>query len=1218
MAFFKNLSIRGKILSVLFLLVGLQIAVSLVGLHAFNLMNANLDRVSQVDVQKIRLTGEIGRCLSDIYHVEKNIILDDAGKDLSVQARRIRRLQEKMGERLSALKPLTDSEGLALIDKFERASGDFLFIDEQIQNLFLKWNSAPSPVHGASMEPVDIDVRGGQLWKKASSAYDHALSALTSLSEKVNQDIQATNESNDRNASGALGMMAAVSILSVVVALAVGLLVSYSISSGLGRMVSVSDAVAEGNFEAPVEVDRTDEIGRLASSMSRMQTALKNASEESKRRDWLKTGLTRFNDATRGEVDLSELSGNIIHEVSNWLGAQAGVIYLVERAEPPSLRLLNSYACEAQYLKGELELGEGLAGQAVKDRATILVEDVPEDYLTVTSTLGKAKPRMICIVPLLHSDLVKGVMELAFLRDLEEEGLDYLNQISPKAAVLLEAAQDREELAKALRKAERLTEELQIRQEELKASNEELEEQTQLLQQSEERLKEQQEELEASNEEMEEKNEALKRQKIELEKANDILKDTRLEIERKAAELARASKYKSEFLANMSHELRTPLNSMLLLSRLLAENGEGNLTKDQMESAGIIHKSGNELLSLINDILDLSKIEAGRMDINPLPIPIQDLADGVKVNFRPLFDEKGLNFEIRTQEGLPAEIVSDRMRLDQILRNLLSNAYKFTQEGEVVLEIRSPESEEMQSFPELEADSAIAFSVRDTGIGIPSDKRKEVFEAFRQVDRGTARRFGGTGLGLTISQELARLLEGRIQMESREGQGSVFTLVIPRRIEKATKDRTLRLGLKSREDPPSQSSGPLRMPVPLEEVPDDRDHLAKGDRVILIVEDDARFATLLAKQCRRKGLKCLVSASGEGGLDLAKRYKPAAIILDIRLPGIDGWAVLDALKGDPETRHIPVHIVSVEESSLEAFKKGAVGYVQKPVGKEELEEALNTLEAIFSREIKDLLVVEDDETVRTSIVKLIGDGDVKTTAVETGAEALRALEQKKYDCMILDLGLPDITGFELLKTLEKRKNVPFPPVIVYSGRDLAPEEAAELHRYAESIIIKDVKSEERLLDETSLFLHRVVEKMPEAKRRMITNFYDAEAMFKGKRVLVVDDDMRNVFALSKLLEERGVNVLRAEDGSRALEILEKEPEVDLVLMDIMMPVMDGYEAMRRIRAQENLRQLPIIALTAKAMKEDRSKCIEAGASDYLPKPVDMQRLFSMMRVWLYR
>ena len=807
---------------------------------------------------------------------------------------------------------------------------------------------------------------------------------------------------------------------------------------------------------------------------------------------------------------------------------------------------------------------------------------------------------------------MKGVIEIGTLSEMTDTQLEYLDQAMPSLALAAETSERRTKLAQALAESQQLSEELQVQQEELRTTNEELEEQTRRLKESEEKLKVQQEELQVTNEELEEKNELLGRQKKEVERASK-------DIEAKAKELATASKYKSEFLSNMSHELRTPLNSLLLLAQSLAETKEGTLTDDQVQSARIIHGSGTDLLNLINEILDLAKIEAGRTDLRVGPLQALDLAEGIRAVFQPLAEQKGLRLEVEVVGGAPAEMVTDRKRVEQVIKNLVSNAIKFTHSGQVTVRYARPTSNTDLSRSGLIPDRSVSISVTDTGIGIAQEQQSVIFEAFQQADGGTARKYGGTGLGLSISRELARLLGGEIQLDSTPGSGSTFTLYLP-------------VALKADHTPASPS--PIMLPgssstksdkgsekhlqaVVVQQIEDDREGLVETDKTILIIEDDPKFARILCEKCHEKGFKCLAAATGEVGLDLAVKHIPLGIILDIRLPGIDGWAVLSALKDNTLTRHIPVHVVSVEEASAESMRKGAVGHFTKPITREDLEEAFKRLEDTSTGRPKRVLVVEDDADMRRRVVELIGDVEVMVDEASTGIQAIDAMRSTYYACVILDIGLPDMAGPELLKRLEDEK-VEIPPIIIHTARDLTPEQELAMREYADSIVLKDVRSPERLLDEVSLFLHSMVSRMPEKKRQIIRNLHETDALLKDKKVLIVDDDMRTLFALSHLLTERGMKPMKAENGERALQLLDADPAVDIVLMDIMMPVMDGYETMAKIRDQERFRRLPIIALTAKAMPKDREQCLAAGANDYMTKPVDQERLVSMLRVWLYR
>jgi PAS domain S-box-containing protein len=928
------------------------------------------------------------------------------------------------------------------------------------------------------------------------------------------------------------------------------------------------------------------------------------------RQAWLKAGVAKLIEVMIGDQDLTTLASNVISELSTYLDAQIGAVYLAGNGDGTTFSLVGSYAYRKRKdLSNVFKMGEGLVGQAALEKQQILVRNVPEDYIKITSGLGERIPKFICVTPFIREGRVKGVVEVGTLTEMTEQQMEYLSQAMSALAVAVESAEARTNLAKSLTESRSLTEQLQTQQEELRTANEELEEQTQALKASEGELRAQQEELQATNEELEDKNELLDRQKSDVEKA-------RRGIEEQARELAKASKYKSEFLANMSHELRTPLNSLLLLARSLSENRTGNLTEEEVESARIIHSSGNDLLNLINEVLDLSKIEAGRMDLHLGTVRIYDLADSVRDSFGHMAEEKGIGLEVAAREDAPAEITNDRKRIEQVIRNLMSNAIKFTDSGSVTVTFARPSPGTNLSTSGLSADECLTVAVKDTGIGIALEKQRIIFEAFQQADGGTAREYGGTGLGLSISRELARLLGGEIQVESELGKGSTFTLYLPVAASSARKGApsetatvtVARVDQGAVRDAMGQGAAAMQ-------IEDDRDNLKKGDRLILVIEDDPNFARVLRAKCHEKHFKCLAAPTGEAGLELADKHLPSAVLLDIRLPGMDGWAVLTALKEDTRTRHIPVHIVSAEETSTEAVRRGAIGQVTKPLAQEDLEEIFRRLDLASAGKPRRVLVVEDDAVTRRSTVQLIAGSDVQVDEAETGGQALVALRSGHYDCVVLDLGLPDMDGPEVLDRLE-REHIELPPTIVYTCRELTRAEEGALREHVASIVLKDVRSQERLLDEVSLFLHRVVGDMPERQREIIRRLHNSDAALTDKKVLIVDDDMRTTFAMSRFLSERGMKTLKAENGERALRLLEEQPDVAFVLMDIMMPGMDGYEAIRRIRAQERFRGLPIIALTAKAMPEDREKCLAAGANDYLSKPLDQNRLVSLMRVWL--
>jgi len=1219
-------SIGRKILTILFIVVAAEVVVALCGLYFLKQMETKLDRIVEMDSESMRLAGKMQAQTLEVVRAEKNALLSTTEEDRMAFEKAIQDLQGELMKTAGLLRGLSESDEKIHLDEFIRVWGRFLETNQEVQRLsgLGKKDDAAALSMG----------KGRELRQKAGEL-------INIVVEKNDKDLEVSKIQADREVQRAITLMIILTLGSLAGALALGLILSRSISSGLNNMVTVADAIAQGHLDVPVESKGEDETGRLASAIRQMQTSLRRLRDETEAQDWLKTGIAKLSEVMRGEQDVATLTGKIISEVSTYLNAQIGAIYIfTQEGEQETLRLTASYAyTKRKNLSSQFLPGEGLVGQAALEKKPILVRNVPAEYIQVTSGLGQAVPRFISVTPFLYEGRVKGVIEVGTLEDMTDLQLLYLNQAMPAMAIAIETSQAGDRLSEALSRSQALTEELESQQEELKSANEELEEQTQSLKESEERLKTQQEELETTNEELEEKTEALERQKRDVEQTNRNLQQARGEIEERAEQLAIASKYKSEFLANMSHELRTPLNSLLLLARMLADNKERTLTEEQMESATVIYDSGNQLLSLINEILDLSRIEAGRVEMQFEKVKLEILAGNIRDHFTHMAKEKGIGLAFEIDETLPEEIKTDLKRAEQIIRNLMANAIKFTDKGQITIRMEPPQKGVNLFSSGLALSDALAISIQDTGIGIPRDKQKIIFEAFQQADGTTARKYGGTGLGLSISRELAHLLGGEIQMESTVGKGSTFTLYLPIDMEKSK--RETESGIPERRSKKREARGqwsgasgqkgitnhdprrtlhaqPTLTAPSVTTIPDDRKGLVKGDRAILVIEDDHRFAALLLKQCHERGFKCLAAATGEEGLAMATEHAPQAIILDIRLPGMDGWAVLEALKEDRDLRHIPVHMMSVEDPTIEAFRKGAIGFLRKPVKQEELETAFSRLEDILDRKMKSLLVVEDDENLRKSVVRLVGNGDIQVDEAATGEEALKALRSTTYDCVILDLGLPDMTGFDILKTLEQDGDRTIPPVIVYTGKDLTRDEEMKLREYAESIIIKGVKSDERLLDEASLFLHRMVDAMPERQRKMIIDLHDTDSMFRDKKILLVDDDMRNIFALAKLLEEKGIKVIKAEDGKIALATLEKNADVDLVLMDIMMPVMDGYETMRRIRAQARFHKLPIIALTAKAMAGDRDQCISAGANDYLAKPVDVKRLLSMLRVWLYR
>ncbi len=1013
-----------------------------------------------------------------------------------------------------------------------------------------------------------------------------------------------------------------------------------NLTTQVRAIANVVTAVTEGDLTRSITVEAKGEVAALKDSINQMIANLRETTRKSTEQDWLKSNLARFTRMLQGHRDLETVARLILSELAPLVGAQQGVFYLMETdAEEPILKLFSTYAYrERKHLANRFRLGEGLVGQCALERERILLTQVPEDYVKISSGLGEATPLSIVVLPVLFEGQVTAVIELASFRRFSEIHLTFLDQLTESIAIVLNTISANMRTEELLKQSQSLTLELQQQQAELTETNQRLEQQARSLKASEELLKNQQEELQQTNEELEEKAELFSLQNQEVERKNREIEQARQSLEEKAEQLALTSRYKSEFLANMSHELRTPLNSMLILARMLSDNPEGNLTDKQVEYIRTVHSAGTDLLELINDILDLAKIESGTMSVEIDPMPLRELQEQMERTFGQIARDKNLEFNLEFDPALPESIQTDTKRLQQVLKNLLSNAFKFTEQGQVSLRV-APVSRGWSCDREYlnRADTVIAFSVSDTGIGIPPEKQRVIFEAFQQSDGTTSRKYGGTGLGLSISREIAQLLGGEIQLSSRPGEGSTFTLYLPQIYQGKGRVTTPQEGVPLRPEVvnstrpvrPEESSLPEARSLSLAEAPvvalppapslsDDRSNIHPGDRILLAIEDDVNFARVLLDMARERGFKGIVALRGNAGLAIAQEFKPDAIMLDLKLPDMDGWSVLDRLKHDPGTRHIPVHILSVEEGEARGLQQGAIAYLQKPVTRDALHDALADIKHFVERQVKNLLVVEDDETQRGSIIELIGNNDVQTTAVSSGEAALAALKAGQFDCLVLDLGLPDMTGLELIERIKREVSLLRLPIIVYTGKELSPQEETELKRIAETIIIKDVRSPERLFDETALFLHRVQANLPQPQRQMLERLHQNDSVLANKKVLIVDDDVRNIFALTSMLERHQMEVLYAENGRDGLETLQRNPNVDVVLMDVMMPEMDGYETMRAIREQSQFAHLPIIALTAKAMKGDREKCIEAGASDYITKPVDTEQLLSLLRVWLYR
>ncbi|MHA6479637.1 response regulator [Stutzerimonas sp. KH-1] len=953
------------------------------------------------------------------------------------------------------------------------------------------------------------------------------------------------------------------------------------------------------------------DLTSLSESYSESLQRQQSHAEALEQQAWYRTGQTQLSDSIIGELALPALGQGVLNFLARYIDAAVGALYVVQDGK---LQRVAEYAYDPEHLQSArtLEVGSGLVGQAALERRVMAVEDLPADYLKVTSALGGTRPRSVLIVPVEDSGLLNGVIELGFLRPLREQDSELLRRIVPSIGSAIEAARYRQRLQKVLAETQQLNEELQVQQEELRAANEELEEQSNALRESQSHLEEQQAELEQTNEQLAEQTETLARQRDEMDEKNQRLNEAQLMLEQRADELQRASRYKSEFLANMSHELRTPLNSSLILAKLLADNPDGNLSDDQVQFARSIYSAGNDLLTLINDILDISKVEAGKLEVHPELTVLARLVDGVKNLFLPQAMERSLQFEVELADDLPVSLFSDRQRLEQILKNLLANAFKFTEKGSVTLRV------------EKRGEDQLAFAVRDTGIGIAPEQQAAIFEAFRQADGTTNRRYGGTGLGLSISRELANLLGGEIEVQSRPGAGSTFTLVVPEHYSEPRPTTPASVPVAAPvvalepPAPPAAVERDLlqRAAAPRQWLPDDRDELPFEARCVLVIEDEPQFARILYDLAHELNYSCLLAQNADDGFDTAVQYKPDAILLDMRLPDHSGLTVLERLKENPATRHIPVHVVSVEDRKEAALQMGAVGYAMKPTTREELKDVFSRLEAKLAQKVKRILLVEDDARQRESVSRLIEDVDIEITAVEFGEQALELLRSTVFDCMIIDLKLPDMDGSELLERMAREDICSFPPVIVYTGRNLTRDEEAALLKYSRSIIIKGARSPERLLDEVTLFLHKVESDMPPERQKMLKSARSREKAFEGRKILVVDDDVRNVFALTSALEQKGALVEIARNGLEAIDRLQHDGTIDLVLMDIMMPEMDGFTAMQEIRKDSRFAKLPIIAVTAKAMKDDQDRCLRAGANDYLAKPIDLDRLFSLIRVWL--
>jgi HAMP domain-containing protein/CheY-like chemotaxis protein/signal transduction histidine kinase len=966
-------------------------------------------------------------------------------------------------------------------------------------------------------------------------------------------------------------------------------LLADNLTNQVRAIAEVATAVTKGDLTRSIQVEASGEVAELKDNINTMIDNLRLTTDRNTEQDWLKTNLARFTGMLQGQRDLATVGRLLLSELSPLVNAQQGVIYQMGTEESAEMVLLSAFAGDGEdgHLR-RLKIGEGLVGQCAAEKERMLISDLPPNTISIHSGLFEAVPRNVIVLPVLFEDRVKAVIELASLSNFTTSHLAFLEQLTASIGIVLNSIEATMQTEGLLKQSQQLATELQMQQRELQQTNEQLAQKAQ----------------------------QLAEQNVEVERKNQEIEQARRALEEKAKELALTSKYKSEFLANMSHELRTPLNSILVLGQQLTDNPDGNLTPKQVEFSRTIHGAGTDLLNLITDILDLSKIESGTVSVEAEEVFFASLLDTVERPFRHEAENRHLTFEVETDPHLARSVVTDSKRLQQVLKNLLSNAFKFTELGGVRLSVSIAKSGWSEEHPILnKAASVVAFEVSDTGIGIPLDKQRIIFEAFQQADAGTSRKYGGTGLGLAISRELASLLGGEIQLRSAPGRGSTFILYLPQTYVGPSSAATA-----ERHSP--MSTLPPQLSVvsehPLEKIPDDRADLQQDDAILLIVEDDPHYARVLRDLSRDKGFKVLVALRGAEALALAREYHPTAVSLDVFLPDMLGWTVLNHLKQDPSTRHIPVQMLTLDEDRHHGLARGAFAFVTKPTTPEGLKTALTRIKEYAAPRRKRLLVVEDNPAEQMSIRELLGYDDIDVTAVSSGEDAINAVNAEPFDCVVLDLRLPDISGFDVLERFRDTPSLCDLPVVVFTGKELSPEEDARLHALARSVVVKGVESPERLLDETALFLHRIVADLPMEKQRMLDRLHHSDDALVGKKVLVVDDDVRNIFALSSVLERRGMDVITAGTGREAVAKLDSTPGVAIVLMDIMMPEMDGYETMRVIRQNVALQRLPIIALTAKAMKGDREKCLEAGASEYLAKPVNTEQLLSSLRMWLHR
>ena len=1223
MNWFQNLSVRLKILSV----AGLGIALFVVyAAYSYYIAETNIHHLERIEDQDFPVLELVNANNVDFIAIGESFIaaITQADPDLLQEA--LKRA-DKFSERLEDIRR-TDPELSASVGELKSSFREYI---EAADNL------ARSLINDSAGDE-DIYQRITHV-RELQSSYEGAQKRFeTQRYEAFRETLN--NSRNDNQGTQKIGLFLGLVAFSALALIA--LRVTRAITLPLEGAVTAADNIADGKWDTPIESTGRDETGKLLLAIRKMRDALVKRHQEDRRQETIKNHLAELNHRMRGEMSYEQLGNNMLSFLVPVLEAQVGAFYSFN-ADTQRLSLSSSYAMQRRkHLGNDFGLGESLVGQCALERKTILLEQVPEGYISISSGTGTGEARNVVVMPVIHEEELKGVLEIGAFRQFTDDDLSFLDQSSEVIAISVSSAMSRMRMAEMLEQTreqaielEKQKEEmaqvnndleeqamelsasesrLQQQQEELKAINEELESQTQALRASEESLQAQQEELRVTNEELEAQARLLTEQKSEMAQKNDELELLHHELEDKIRELELSSKYKSEFLSTMSHELRTPLNSILILSNALGQNKKGNLNEKQVEHAQVIHSAGSDLLSLINDILDISKIEEGKMDVVIDDLSPTELGEHFRRHFAHVAENRGLDFHVNVGEDVPEHFYTDRQRLEQIIKNLLSNALKFTEQGSVTLNIARPDDSD--TLPRhLTADKTVKLAVIDTGAGIPAEKQKLIFEAFQQADGTTSRKYGGTGLGLTISRELSRLLGGEIGLSSEgEGQGATFTLYLP----EGSADALEVIEHAGGDDANIGTNAEAHTASMVPQTPADEDFVVK-EKTVLIVEDDEEFGGVLMELAADYGLEGHICHDGEAGLEYASHYRPSAIILDIGLPGIDGWEVMEKLKADPRTKDIPVHFLSGRDERKKALDLGALDLLTKPVNQDDILSAFAKIEGAIETNVRRLLVVEDSEIQHESIRELFDQKGVEITAATSGKEALEALRSTVFDCMILDLTLPDMSGFELLELINNSDDYDSVPVVIYTGKDLTRDEEAKLRKYADRIILKTERSHERLLNEASLFLHWLESTLPSNRTAPTDSSIEhRDDIFEGKQLLLVDDDMRNIYALSAQLEELGFEITIANNGKEALVALDENPAMDIVLMDIMMPEMDGYEAMGLIREQNRFKKLPILALTAKAMKDDRAKCIEAGANDYCSKPIDMAKLTSLMRVWLHK